>query len=351
MIAPVTHVLPLTMIRRERLLPVTGHVLVRKGQKVNSADVLAEANLTPQHVLLDVARGLGITAKRADEHIQRNTGEMVSEGDIIAGPVGWVSRVVRAPCSGKVIRTGKGKVLLEIESPPFQLKAGMPGVVASLVAERGAIVETSGALVQGVWGNGGIDSGLLHVLINRPEDVLTADRLGGSLRGGVVLAGFCGDAGVIQAAAELPLRGLILASMAASLVPLATQTPFPIMVLEGFGLLAMNLVAFNILTANERREVALNAQPYDPYANTRPEVIIPLPVSENPPEPQEGAVFSLNQRVRVLRAPSHSQVGTIIALPSSVVLFPSGIRSLAAQVRLENGKDAFFPLANLEVLE
>ena len=351
MLAPVTHVLPLTTIRRERLLPVTGHVVVRKGQKVNSADVLAEANLTPQHVLLDVARGLGITTKRADEHIQRNAGELVSDGDIIAGPVGWTSRVVRAPCSGKVIRTGKGKVLLEIEGPPFQLKAGVPGVVSSLVTDRGAVIETSGALVQGVWGNGGIDYGLLHVLISRPEDVLTVDRLDGSLRGAVILAGFCGEAGVIQAAAELSLRGLILASMAASLVPLATTIPFPIVVLEGFGLLPLNRVAFNLLTLNERREVALNAQPYEPYANIRPEVVIPLPVTNSPLEPQEGAVFSLSKSVRVLRAPSHSQVGTIIALPSSVVLFPSGIRSLAAQVCLENGKEAFFPLANLEVLE
>ena len=350
-LAPVTHVLPLTTIRRERLLPVSGRVLVRKGQKLNPADILAEANLTPQHLMLDVARGLGMTAERADEHIQRKAGEPVSEGDIIAGPVGWASRVVRAPRSGKVILTEKGKVFLEIESPPYQLRAGMPGVVLSLVVERGAVIEARGALVQGVWGNGGIDIGLLNVLISNPEDVLTADRLDVSLRGSVILAGFCGEASVLQTAAELPLRGLILASIAASLVPIAARIPFPIVVLEGFGLLPMNTVAFNLLATHEQREVALNAEPYDPYANTRPEIVIPLPVTDMPPGPREATVFSLNQRVRVLRAPWHSQVGTIIALPSGLEVFPSGVRALAAQVRLENGTEAFLPLANLEVLE
>src|SRR4030067_2747957 len=152
-LAPVTHVLPPTTIRRERLLPVPGRVLVRKGQKLNPADILAEANLTPQHLMLDVARGLGMKAERADEHIQRKAGEPVSEGDIIAGPVGGASRVVRAPRSGKGILTEKGKVFVEIEHPPYQLRAGMPGVVLSLVAERGAVIEARGALVQGGWAN------------------------------------------------------------------------------------------------------------------------------------------------------------------------------------------------------
>jgi hypothetical protein len=111
----------------------------------------------------------------------------------------------------------------------------MPGMVVTLSGDRGVIIETVGALVQGVWGNNRIDYGLLNILIREPEDILTADRLDVSLRGAILLAGYCKDPEALKAAAGLPVRGLVLSSMEASLVPIAKKMPFPILVLDGFG--------------------------------------------------------------------------------------------------------------------
>lgn len=351
MLAPILHILPLTTIRRERLLPVPGKVVVRKGQKVSASDVIAEARLNNEHLLLDIGRGLGLTGEKADQYLQCKADMPVAQGDILAGPVGMAKRVVRAPRDGRVVLAGGGLVLLEVNTPPFELKAGLPGTVISLIENRGATIETSGALVQGVWGNGQIDFGLMHVLLQNPDDTLTSDRLDVSLRGSIVLAGYCGDSEVLKTAASLPLRGLILSSMEASLIPLAARMPYPIIILEGFGKLAMNSAAFKLLTTNEQREVALNAQPWDRFNGTRPEVVIPLPASPEPPIPPESDQFAPGQRVRIVRAPKAGNIGTITELRIGTTPLPSGILAPAAVVQLESGENALLPLANLEVLE
>ena len=66
-------------------------------------------------------RGLGVGISEVDQHLQREAGNIVAEGDILAGPVGWGKRVVRAPCSGKIILSGRGKLLLEEEGSPQQV--------------------------------------------------------------------------------------------------------------------------------------------------------------------------------------------------------------------------------------
>jgi hypothetical protein len=156
-----------------------------------------------------------------DQYIERQVGESISEGDVLAGPVGWGKRIVRAPCSGKIILAGRGKILIEEEKEPYQLFAGLPGEVVSLMPGRGAVIESTGALAQGVWGNGKINSGQLRVLIKKVEGILTVDQLDIDLRETVVFAGYCGEEQILQTAAELPLRGLILSSMASSLIPFA----------------------------------------------------------------------------------------------------------------------------------
>lgn len=350
MLAPVTHILPITTIRRERLLPISGKVLVRKGQKVSATDTIAEANLSPEHQFIDVARGLGISEEKAEARIQVKPGAQVAEGDVLAGPVGLTRRVVRATRNGRVVTTGDGQVLLEAAGKPFQLKAGIPGEVVDLIPERGATIETSGALIQGVWGNGRLDFGLLSMLADTPEHQITPDQVDVSLRGAIVLAGYCESAEVLKAAADLPLRGLILTGMDPSLAAAAGKLPIPVMLIDGFGQRVMNTAAYKLLSTSDRREVALNAEIWDRYKGTRPEAIIPLPSSGELPLPRETDEFAPGQQVRVLRSPYAGKIGTLLEV-RGLAVFPNGLRSLGAEVRLENGETVILPLANLEVLE
>lgn len=350
MFAPVLHILPLTMIIRERTLPVAGEVKFDVNQKVNPTDVIAEARFAREHVLLDVARTFGVSARNADKMIKVAEGDRLAEDGLVAESNGMIKRAIRAPRSGRVIVVGGGQVLMEVGDARIQLKAGMPGVVTRVIPERGLVIRTAGALIQGTWGNGRIESGVMVQKIEKPDDVLTPDLLDVSLRGSVILGGHVRDLDTLKYAAEMPVRGLIVSSMNSALLQPAMQMRYPILVLDGFGAIPMNSVAYKLLTTNDKREVTVNAEHIDRYNRNRPEAIIPLPVQDEPDEPDDYVMFAVGQKVRMRRAPHVGMIGSITSLPNGLSKLPSGLRAPAAEVKLENDEAVLVPLVNLEVV-
>lgn len=348
--APVHHIVGLTSIVRERLLPVNGTVLARLNQKVSPSDVIAEAKWSREHVLLNVAHQLRVKPEVADRLIKFNFKDVVPAKAEVAVGEGLFPRVVLAPREGRVAAVGGGQVLLEVGESKIELRAGIAGTVIEIVPNRGVIIQTAGALVQGVWGNGRIDSGLLVNLADKPESVLTPDRLDVSLRGSIILAGMVKDAETLQAAAELPVRGLILSSLYPSFIQLAREMRYPIVVTDGFGPMPMNSAAYRLLSTNAKRDVTVNAEVYDRYSGARPEVIINLPISSDPPAPREVETFSPGLQVRMRRPPAMGMIGTISAIKSGLTKLPSGLHAHAAEVKLENGETVIVPLVNLEVV-
>lgn len=351
MLAPSIQISPLTKIRRQRVLPIPGLVLVRQGQPVEVKTAVAEAELEPKHILLHIDKALHVSSQKADQLIQRSIGEFVNQDDLIAGPVGIMRRVVRAPQDGEIVMAGEGQVLIKINQPAYELRAGMPGTVTDLVPGRGAVIETVGALVQGVWGNGHSTFGLIQSKLNAPDDELAVDHLDMSQRGAILLGGHCANAQIFQKATEIPLRGLVLVSMASALIPLAKKRSLPILVLEGFGRKALNTMSYNVLTTNKEREIAVNAEPTDHTTGDRPEVVIPLKAAEeNVDEGPTSQDLAPGTKIRVVRAPHTGKIATIETIFTGPVKLPSGLHVPAALVRFENDHQASVPIANMEVV-
>jgi hypothetical protein len=153
----------------------------------------------------------------------------------------------------------------------------------------------------------------------------------------------------LQAAADLPLRGLILGSMSSELIPVVNKLNFPVILLAGFGRVPIDSAAFKILSTNEKRDTSLNSASWNLQTGDRPEVVIPLPsVGNVAPESDQ---YKAGQTVRIQGAPYNEFIGTLVQLKPGLSGLANGVRAPAALVQLENDEQVTIPLANIEVLE
>ncbi|MDZ4160068.1 MAG: hypothetical protein U1B80_09800 [Anaerolineaceae bacterium] len=137
--------------------------------------------------------------------------------------------------------------------------------------------------------------------------------------------------------------------MTADLIPLAEALDFPILLLEGFGKLLPNRPAIQILRAYDKRQICLNAAPWDLHTGERPELFIPLPgTGEQAPEVVE---LTPGKTVRVIGASVGEKVGVLEHLHPGLTLLATGLRAPAADVRLDDKRIVTVPLANLDVIE
>jgi hypothetical protein len=200
-----------------------------------------------------------------------------------------------------------------------------------------------------VWGNGRIDAGQLSVLAKAPDHEINPSELDVSSRGWIVLAGHCSNPDVFKIIEELPLRGLILGSLEACLVPAALKSPVPITVLEGFGRRPIGAITHKLLVSHERRDVAMNAEAGNAFSGAKPEIFFPAVVPGAVTPAPDFVPLDENQQARIVRPPHSGEICTVVEI-KGMTTFPGGLRARAALVRLENGDNAIIPLANLEVL-
>ncbi len=155
--------------------------------------------------------------------IHCQTGDKILAGATIAVGRGFLPKTVKSPREGRVVAAGGGQVLIESGELHMELRAGIPGTHDADHPDRGVVIQTTGALIQGVWGNGRVDTGVMINLAEKPDTELTVSRMDVSMRGSIIVAGQVKQAEALKAAADLPVRGLILGSLFPSLLPIARE--------------------------------------------------------------------------------------------------------------------------------
>ena len=343
------HTLALTKIRRKRIFSGDGDILVKVGQKVSPTDIIANTYPNQKFSILNIRKLLNLNnIEEARSAIDVKIGDHLKAGTIIAKAQNVFSKAVQAPFDSEVFFIGGSQVILRILTDPEPLYAGFEAIVTELLPEQGVIIENNGVLVQGVWGNQRIGSGLLLSSIDSPEQELTKSQLKIHLRGSILLSGYCRDPETLKLASDLPLKGLILSGMHPNLLPDACKMQIPVILLEGFSPAPMNIRALNLLKSNEKRDTTINAV-FKKELGEKPEIIIP--VSTEGQLPSENMTIKPGVVVRVNNGEYKGRAANVERIIRGKVNLENGIKTICALVTFNEEEQAQIPLANLDILE
>lgn len=345
------HLLPLTLIRRERLLDegVVGIVDAGKMQRVTIKEIVARGQGSTEYTLIDGARYFRLRDPAILESLMMvDLDDEVQEGQVIAQRR---RRKLHAPISGRLVDVAGGRIILQGYPQTIELEAGLNGTVIEVRPGRGVIIETAGGVLQGVWGNGRRAIGVLRIEPATGIEMIRTDSLDMQYRGGIIITRKPLRDVTLDVIETQSLMGVIAPSMEPDLMERVLGMQAAIMLTEGFGSMRMSTSNFQFLDDYDGRQGLLDAHAPIGTEARRPEIIITVPMSgERPGPPLLSLSLQTGTQVRLTQGRMAGSLGQVVSLPKLPVVIDNGLRVSCAEVALVAGDRVMVPLANLEVL-
>ncbi len=356
-------------VRRERRLPLHGEVLVTVGAEVGPDTVVARAQLPGNVQALPLAARLGLDPAQVLKALQVPVGATVRAGERLAewkGLLGLVRTTVEAPVDGTVesVSTVTGQLLLREPPIPVEVAAYVRGRVAEVLPGEGVVVESSGALVQGIFGVGGETFGPLRIAAPGPEAELSVRDLAAVKRGDVVVAGAFVTAATLEAARERgvaavvvggfdggDLRRLLGRDLGVAITG-GEAIGFTLVMTEGFGRIPMAPRTWDLLRRLEGRVASVSGATQIRAGVLRPEILVPgeAPGGAAASAADDGGL-AVGSLVRMIREPGFGRLGRVVELPSELQALETEarVRVLVLEFADSSGR-ATVPRANVERL-
>jgi hypothetical protein len=357
------------VVRRTRRLPIKGEVLVKEGDHVEPATVVAQAMLPGVLQTLKLTEKLGVEAANVPEFFRLSPGDPIERGQVVAetkGFLGFFKSTVTSDFTGTVetISEITGHVLVREPSNPVNVKAYIRGTVAEILPEEGAVIETRCAMVQGIFGIGGERVGTIRMAVESPDEVLDAHHIKPDDAGKILVGGAGVTYDAIVRADEVGATGIVSGGIKDNDlvrflgydigVAITGQEAINLTVLvtEGFGFLSMARRTFALLKAIEGQNGSINGATQIRAGVIRPEIIIPIAMdSSQAPQAVEAHELTIGSSIRVIREPYFGKMGTVTALPPQLMVVDSGTEVRVLKAKLEGGDgEVVVPRANVEIL-
>lgn len=351
-----------TRLTVRRLLPVNGEVLVQRGARVTPLDIVARAELAHRYQVINVARLLAQPNVEMSEVMRKAEGDPVEANEAIAvasGGLPFFQRAARATAKGHIAKIGPGWVLLETERHVIEVPAFVNGIVASIIPNRGVVIEGSGAVIEAACGLGGEAYGRLRRLVNSPYEVIEGDSLDETVEQAILVGGRTVDEELLWHAEEMKVRGIIVGSIDASLLKLEPLPKVRVVATEGFGSIPMSPYTFGLLNAIIGREISIRGQTRSLAAPILREIeqdtavilastgVSSMATLNQLPARPASTELKVGDRVCVTRGRYFGANGQVNAIPQEPLTNGVGLKTSGAHVTIE-GTSHYIPWANLE---
>lgn len=359
------------IVRKQRILPLKGEVVVKVGDNVEPNDVVAQTHLPGNVVPLNIANILGIPPEDLPMVMTKKEGDAIREREEIALKKSFI-KIFNKSCFATIDGTIEsishitGQVLQRGMPIPVQVKAYLRGKVIEVLAYEGVVVACQAAFVQGIFGIGGETHGNIHVTVPSNSTVLSDDLIKDELAGKVIVGGSLVTAEALKKAIKVKARGIVVGGFddkdlrdflgydIGVAITGSEDKGITLVVTEGFGQINMAQKTFDLLKKHEGEMACINGATQIRAGVIRPEVVIPRSSEINVVQrSSEAGTHGLENGspIRVIRHPHFGKLGKVTALPPQLQILESESSARVLEVEFENGQRVVVPRANVEMIE
>lgn len=358
------------LVRRIRRLPLPGEIHVSVGDEVRAEQIVGSTQLPGNVVNVNVAHELSMTPEDVPDYLLVEEGDRVEPRQVIAESKsfwGLFHSIARAPVSGTIetISDVTGQVLIRGEPIQVEIDAYIDGSVVEVHGREAVIVETRGALAQGILGVGGEAHGELRVLCDAPEQACAAELIEDDCADCVLVGGGRVTLDALHAAREAGAAAVVTGSIDDVDLDEFMGTPLGVAITgqedlglslvltEGFGDTPMRRRTFDLLAGRDGKRASVNGATQIRAGVIRPEVVVPEPgVTWEARDERETRGLRIGSPVRLIRPPTFGELAEIVELPEEPTEIETEALVRVARVRLESsGEVITVPRANMEIIE
>ena len=282
------------VITKTRRIPTSGILNVAIGENVQPDTLIAKGTVPSQDIHeLKLYRSLNIDPESVKNHLTKHIGDTVKKDEVVAiarSFFGRQTRMARAPIDGVVegFSSTTGRMMIKGHPVPVEVYAHIPGTVTEILDEEGAVVETEGYLMNGLFGVGGETHGELKVAVETGDTPLTSAEIKPDYRDKILIGGSIVTLDALREAVKQGVRGIIVGGVDQKDLTYflgyeigvgvtgGEEVGLTLILLEGFGVNPVSEMIFNTYKTHEGKLACIDGTTHIRSRFQRPEVIIPL---------------------------------------------------------------------------